>query len=132
LLGGFVKQRRLGVVTGAETGFLLSRDPDTVRAPDVAFVAQHRVPAEEPVGFFLGAPDLAVEVLSPSDRQGEVQQKVKHWLQAGSGEVWVVQPDQRSVSIYASDGSSATFTGADLLASRLWPALEVRASELFE
>ena len=71
-LACFVKEHSLGVVTGAETGFLIGRDPDTVRAPDVAFVRAKRVPATPTTGFFEGAPDLAVEVLSPNDRASEL------------------------------------------------------------
>ena len=71
------------VVTGAETGFWISHNPDTVRAPDAAFVCFARVPAEATPDFFDGAPDLAVEVLSPNDRAGEVLAKVQQWLAAG-------------------------------------------------
>src|SRR3972149_1026687 len=68
----FVSGKGLGVVLGAETGFRIARDPDTVRAPDVAFVRSDRVPAAPLSGFFPGAPDLAVEILSPDDRASEV------------------------------------------------------------
>src|SRR5258706_2691268 len=81
-LAQFVRERALGVVFAAETGFLIRRQPDTVRAPDVAFVSSARQSAAE--GFFPGAPDLAVEVVSPSDSFVEVEEKVLEWLGAGS------------------------------------------------
>ncbi|MHC4402216.1 MAG: Uma2 family endonuclease [Planctomycetota bacterium] len=100
LLTGYVRRHALGVVTGAETGFLLARDPDTVRAPDVAFVRADRLPETEPEAFFDGPPDLAVEVLSPSDRASEVLQKVQDWLSAGAGAVWIVDPRTRTATVY--------------------------------
>ncbi|HEV8061926.1 MAG TPA: Uma2 family endonuclease [Gemmataceae bacterium] len=83
-LGSFVKENDLGVVSAAETGFLLATNPDTVRAPDVAFVARERLePVRKLAGFFPGAPDLAVEVISPGDTYSEVEDKVQAWLHAG-------------------------------------------------
>ena len=100
-LAVFVKQRSLGRVFGAETGFRIGHDPDTVRA-DVAFVTAMRVGVELPPGFFPGPPDLAVEVLSPDDRAGEVLAKVQDWLDAGCRAVWVVDPRTRTVTVYRS------------------------------
>ncbi len=96
----------LGDVLAAETGFRLQRSPDTVRAPDVAFVAWDRRPTST-TGFAELAPDLAVEVLSPSDRPGEVLAKVADWLSAGSTLVWVIDPDRRLVGVYRADGSAS-------------------------
>jgi Uma2 family endonuclease len=98
-LAAFVKSKGLGTVFAAETGFLLSRDPDTVRAPDVAFVRKGRV-ATPPRGYYPGAPDLAVEVVSPDDRSGEVEGKVEDWLGAGTRAVWVVDPASRTVAVH--------------------------------
>ncbi|MBL0171074.1 MAG: Uma2 family endonuclease [Gemmatimonadaceae bacterium] len=95
----------LGEVLAAETGFTLQRSPDTVRAPDVAFVSWDRRPTSTG-GFAELAPDLAVEVLSPRDRPGEVLAKVADWLTAGSTLVWVVDPDRRQVRVYRADGSA--------------------------
>jgi Uma2 family endonuclease len=103
LIWNHVKAAKLGIVFGAEGGFLIARDPDTVRAPDIAFVRQERVPADGiPQGYWPGAPDLAVEVLSPGDRVSEVDAKVRDWLAAGTLLVWVVNPRWRSVTIYRS------------------------------
>ena len=103
-LGTHVERTDAGVVLAAETGFRLESDPDTVRAPDVAFVARDRIP-EAPQGFPALAPDLAVEVLSPDDRPGEVLAKVADWLDAGAKLVWVVDPARRLARVYRSDGS---------------------------
>ena len=104
-LAAHVDQSEAGVVLAAETGFKLESDPDTVRAPDVAFVARERAPIESTRGFPGLAPDLAVEVLSPDDRPGEVLAKVGDWLSAGTKLVWVVDPARRLARVYRSDGS---------------------------
>jgi Uma2 family endonuclease len=103
LLGSFIRQNGLGRVFGAETGFLLRRDPDTVRAPDFAFIANEHLPRAKPSeAFWPGAPDLAVEVLSPGDTAGEVAEKIEEWLTAGCAAVWVVDPKLQTVTIYRS------------------------------
>src|SRR5204863_137465 len=85
----------------AETGFTLSRGPDTVRAPDIAFVRRERLPDPIPVGFPDLAPDLVVEVLSPGERAGEILAKVADWLSAGTRLVWVVDPERRLARVVA-------------------------------
>ena len=112
----YVRANRLGRVFAAETGFLLRRDPDTIRAPDAAFVTQDRLPEEGlPTGYFEGAPDLAVEVLSPDDRPRDVRQKANDWLQAGSRLVWVIDPGTRSVTVYSSPEAFQELTEDDSL-----------------
>ena len=102
-LGSHVQQHKLGVVFGAETGFLLSRQPDTVRAPDIAFIAHENLPSVEPnEAYWPGAPDLAVEVRSPRDTSAAVAEKVEAWLAAGCRLVWVVDPQQLTVTIHRS------------------------------
>lgn len=103
LLGSYIRTNRLGRVFGAETGFLLSRDPDTVRAPDLAFISKEHLPSTDPTeAFWPGAPDVAVEVLSPGDRTGEVDEKIDAWLNAGCRVVWIVNPELETVTIYRS------------------------------
>ena len=114
-LQSHVSTQELGVVYAAETGFVLARDPDTVRAADVAFVTTERLPEPEPTGFAELAPDLVVEVLSPDDRPGEVLAKVGDWLSAGTRLVWVVDPSQRQIRVYREDGSQGTVGGSDAL-----------------
>jgi len=104
-LARHVERAAAGQVFAAETGFTLARDPDTVRAPDIAFVRRDRLPERVPQGFAELAPDLVVEVLSPDDRPGEVLAKVADWLSAGTRLVWVVEPLRRLARVYRSDGS---------------------------
>ena len=117
----FVRERNLGRVLAPETVFKLFSDPDTVRAPDVAFARHERIPDPIPLGFAPFAPDLAVEVLSPDDRPGAVLDKIADWLQAGTHLVWIIDHDRRQARIHRSDGSlsvvgeSGTLDGEDLL-----------------
>jgi Uma2 family endonuclease len=94
-----VRTHGLGEVYTAETGYVLAQNPDTVRAPDVSFVSRDRLAAlGDPERYGLGAPDLAVEVLSPNDRPGEVAKKVADWLASGTRLLWVADPRRRSVT----------------------------------
>jgi len=110
-----VQARGLGRVFAAETGFTLARKPDTVRAPDVAFISTARLPDPPPRGFAELAPDLAVEVLSPDDRPGEVLAKVADWLNAGARLVWVVDPVRVLARVYRADGSESILGETDAL-----------------
>ena len=116
-LGQPVKEKALGVVLGAGTGFHIGHDPDTVRAPDVAFIRADRVPPDLPSGFFPGPPDLAVEVLSPDDRASRVLAKVHDWLAAGCRAVWVVDPEAQTVSVYRSEGEKVVWDVSDELSA---------------
>src|SRR6266576_2584246 len=111
-IGNHVHAHGLGAVYAAETGFTLARRPDSVRAPDVAFVRRERLPDPEPTGFPDLAPDLVVEVVSPGDRAGEILAKVADWLSAGTRLVWVVDPERRLARVYRADGSE-TIVPAD-------------------
>jgi Uma2 family endonuclease len=121
----------LGTVTGAETGFQIEQAPDTVRAPDVGFVAKDRLPAEEPTGFFAGAPNLAVEVLSPHDRAGEVMRKVQEWLAHGCHEVWVADPETETLTVHHAGGESRTLSSNQTVCSQTIPGFEMRIDALF-
>ncbi len=115
-LDGHVRANNLGVVCGAETGFWLSRDPDTVRAPDAAFISRERVEAAgDTGGYWPGAPDLAVEVVSRHDLYTEVEDKVAAWLEAGTRMVIVVNPRRRTATVHRSLTESATLTERDTL-----------------
>lgn len=114
-LAVYVKHVGAGAVFAAETGFKLESNPDTVRAPDAAFVARERVPPRGASGFAALAPDLVVEVLSPDDRPGEVLAKVADWLSAGTRLVWVVDPERRVARVYREDGSETVITERETL-----------------
>ena len=109
-LRAYVKDSDAGTVLAAETGFKLQTDPDTVRAPDVAFVSRGREPPPHATGFADLAPDLVAEVLSPDDRPGEILAKVADWLSAGTRLVWVVDPLRRVVRVYRQGGSETIVT----------------------
>lgn len=131
LVDSHVTTHQLGDALGAETGFRLSSNPDTVRAPDVAFVSRERLPdIAPPRGYGLGAPDLVAEVVSPGDTYGEVEEKVLDWLRAGTRLVWVVDPRTRTVAVHEASGkisiATEVLTGGDVL-----PGFECRVSELF-
>ena len=127
------RDRKWGTVFAAETGFLLRRDPDTVRAPDVAFVSSERLGTDEaPAGFLKMAPDLAVEVVSPSDSAAAVQSKVEDWLGAGTRLVWVVYPDTRSVTVYRSLNEAEVLSEPDALdGAPVLPDFALPVSDLF-
>jgi Uma2 family endonuclease len=102
-----VRAGNLGRVL-AETGFVLATNPDTVRGPDISFVRRERVPDPIPRGFARFSPDLAIEVLSPDDRPGNVLEKVGDYLKAGTLLIWVIDPDRRQARVYRADGTICT------------------------
>ncbi len=133
LLANFVLEHDLGHVAGAETGFLLSRDPDTVRAPDIAFVKKERVvPGDLPKSYWPGAPDMAVEVMSPDDTIKSVDAKAAAWLAAGTHEVWVVHPRWRTITVYGLAAQTRTWTADEFLESpELLPSFRFRVGDVF-
>ena len=115
-----------------ETGYTLRTGPDTVRGPDVSFVLQPRVEGRGS-GFPVGAPDIAVEVVSPSNTAAEVARKVAEYLAAGSQRVWVIYPAARRVVIHRADGSVLSYGGDDVIADEeLLPGFSLPLSEIFE
>lgn len=133
LLQMHVREHDLGMMFGAETGFRLTRSPDTVRAPDIAFIAKERLPEVMPQeSFWPGAPSLAVEVLSPEDRTGEVDEKIDAWLNAGCDAVWIVDPKLQTVTIYQSQRAVTTFlVGQALEGGELLHGFTCAVDELF-
>lgn len=126
-----VEAHGLGRVFAAETGFTITRNPDTVRAPDVAFISTARLPDPPPRGFAELAPDLAVEVLSPDDRPGEVLAKVGDWLSGGARVVWVVDPIGVIARVYRADGSESILSETDVLrGEEVLPGFEYELSAI--
>jgi Uma2 family endonuclease len=116
LLYAHVHEHGLGATVAAETGFLLASDPDTVRAPDAAFVSRERAEAVGPTDrYWPGAPDLAIEVVSPTDRHSEVEAKALDWLAAGAGAVVVLDPPLRTATIYRSRSDIRIVAGDEAL-----------------
>jgi Uma2 family endonuclease len=116
LLGSHVLASRLGAAYVCGTGFLITSDPDTVRAPDIAFVSRKRLDEVGDVeGYWPGAPDLVVEVISPGDTYTEVEEKVLEWLEAGARMVVVVNPRKHAVTVYRSLTDIVVLTESDTL-----------------
>lgn len=132
ILDAFVEKHDLGIVFGAETGFIIEQ-PDLVRAPDASFVRKDRLAAGLPErGYFDGVPDLAVEVVSPGDRKREVSEKVNMWLAAGTTSCWVADPKTKTLTICRTGIKPITLTIADKLTDEpTLPDLELAIEEVF-
>ena len=130
LLYNHVKANNLGLVVG-ESGFHLETGPDTVVGPDVAFITHERVGTEKDC-FYPGAPDLAVEVLLPSDRRGKVERKTALYLELGTRSVWNVNPRKRTVEVFHADGNRWLFHEDDELVDDTVPGFRVPVSTMFE
>lgn len=132
-LGLHVEKHGLGATFSSETGFLLTAKPDTVRAPDVAFVKAPRLGiAAGRTGYWPGAPDLAVEVISPGDSYSEVLAKANQWLEHGGQQVWLVVPRVQQVAIHRTENRIEMFSmGQTLSASDLLPGFELALADIF-
>ncbi len=139
LLGSHVRAAGSGVTLGAETGFILARDPDTVRAPDAAFVSKARADAiGTTFGFWPGgAPDLAIEVVSPEDSRRYLREKASNWLAAGAIAVVVLDPRDCSATVYRDRQDACVFTaasaagGAEIDLSDAVPGWRVAVADFF-
>ncbi len=132
LLLSFVEEHELGVVVG-EAGFVVERGPDTVRGPDASFVSAERVSGYRGETFFEGAPDLVVEVLSPSNTRAQMAEKTREYLAAGARLVWNVDPRRKSVAVHAPGAEPRLFgTGERLDGGDVLPGFSVPVRSLFE
>ena len=131
LIANHVRAHKLGRVYTAETGFELFRDPDTVLAPDVAFVSKARLKPRTDK-FAALAPDLAVEVVSPSNTKQEMHEKIALYFQAGTRQVWIVYPKSRAIYVYRAEDDvtilkrDGTLDGGDVL-----PGFSVKVADIF-
>ncbi len=133
-LRNFIKARKLGRLMGSDSGVRLERDPDTVREPDIAFTSAQRMPLGTRIqGYTEVAPDLVVEIKSPSDSRREIHDKARMWLSHGVRLVWVIHPDPRTVDIHRPGRAITTLAiddtldGADVL-----PGFTVALTEVFD
>jgi Uma2 family endonuclease len=133
LLSVHVHATGSGVTLAAETGFILASDPDTVRAPDAAFVSQARVDEVGITERFWpgGAPDLAIEVISPNDRFPYVRAKALNWLEAGASAVLVLDPNARSATVYRPGDDIQSYTEGTLDLSDAVPGWQVAVADFF-
>ena len=133
-IGNHVIENGLGIVTAAETGFILERNPDgrdTVRALDIAFLSRANAPAVLPDHLVDVAPDLAVEVISPSNKVADMHRKIRQLLAAGTALVWIVHPETRTVEVHTRSGATTleeddTLSGGDVL-----PGFEIPVRDIF-
>jgi Uma2 family endonuclease len=126
-------QPPLGVVLVGDPGFWIGKSPDTVRAPDIAFVTRERWPTTDTHRFGAFAPDLAIEIRSPSDRSGAVLFKVGQWLNAGVRIVWVIDPQRRTAQHFDADGAITLLSEHDALsAAPILPDLHIPLSPLWQ
>lgn len=135
-IAAFVEEHELGEVYAAETGFVLARNPDTVRAPDISFVKRERLPASNDPNdedrFLELAPDLAVEVISPSNSARDISDKVINYLDAGTLMVWVIEPRRRILTAYAADRTARIFREGDILdGGDILPGFQLPLAEVF-
>lgn len=133
-LRAYVRKKHLGAVPAAETGYRLRTNPDTVRAPDVSFVSKaRREKLGRLKGYFPGAPDLAVEVVSPDDAAELVKSKVKEYFDAGSKLVWIIYPETRDIVVFRSARKSEVVSFEDTLdGGDVLPGFTCPVRELFE
>jgi Uma2 family endonuclease len=127
----FVDENKLGEVFVGETGFLIARDPDTVRGADVAFLTKEHAAQVPPKGYVPFAPDLVVEVVSPDDTWSEVQGKVNEWLAAGARLVWVFDPERKCVDAFTARAHWSLKEGDALTGEDVLPGFSVSVSKFF-
>lgn len=130
----WVGEYKVGKAYAAETGFILSRNPDTVRAPDVAFVASTERAAQQrrKQGFFEGAPDLVVEVMSPGDTEEEVRRKILDFFNAGTRLIWIISPRTETVTVYQSLSEVRVLTSEETLdGGTVLPGFTLPVQEIF-
>lgn len=133
-LAQYVENNKLGAVYAAETGFLISTNPDTVRAPDVAFISQKRLDdVGRRAGYWPGAPDLAVEVISTGDTYSEVEEKAIEWLEAGALMVLALNPRKRTITVYrALNDITILSENAIFDLDDIVPGFKVAVKDIFE
>jgi Uma2 family endonuclease len=131
-LAQFVWDHDLGDVYD-HSGWHVTVNPDTVLGPDVAFVSKQRLQESGDVqGYWPGPPDLAVEVLSPSDRPYRVKPRISNWFGYGVKQLWIVNPKDRTVTVYRSLSDATTFSGDDYLeAPDLFPGFRLSLDRIF-
>ena len=134
LIANHVDAKDLGVVTAAETGFVLERNPhgrDTVRGLDIAFVSKSRVPESLEYTWYETGPDLAVEVISPNNRAGDIHLKVMQLLNAGTRLIWLIYPESRTIVTHTATGANTLYESDTLSGGDVLPGFEIRVGDIF-
>jgi len=133
-VGQYVLEGNLGRVATGDTGFILERNPggrDTVRGMDLAFISRSKAPAPLPSAFVEFAPDLAVEVILPSNDAADIRLKIRQLLDAGTTLIWIVYPELRIVDVHTRDGASTLEAGDALSGGDVLPGFEIPVREIF-
>ena len=130
----FIKPRRLGRVTGSDSGILLERSPDTVREPDIAFFSADKIPPGVRIrGYYQVPPDIVVEIASPTDTLAAINDKALMWLRYGARLAWTLHPDHRRVDIHTPDGAVRSLTDGDTLTGGdVLPGFACPISDIFD
>ena len=130
----FVRTQNLGVVMAGEVGVFTTRNPDTVRAPDVLFLSHERDARRvRRQGFLDVAPELTVEILSPTDRPDQMRRKLEEYFAAGVLQVWVIDPASRTVHVDRGRGEPQPLaTGAVLTGGHVLPGFRLPVDDIFE
>ena len=115
LVGGFVNDKEVGLCMIGEVGVYVRRNPDRVRGADLAFWSNAKLPDGPPPGFVEVAPDLVVEILSPTDRWVDMRQKIEDYFSIGVSTLWIVDPDEETVYVYRSPSSRTALRSGDTL-----------------
>jgi Uma2 family endonuclease len=132
-LRDFVRKRQLGRVVGGEVGIYTRREPDRVRAADIAFVSRERLADKSLKGFFKVAPELVVEIISPTDRWQNMRDKLEEYFAIGVHRVWIVEPDSRDVLVYSASTEMRKFGEGDMLMGEgVLDGFTLAIAELFE
>ena len=133
-LAEFVWRNNLGEAYAAETGFLLTSNPDTVLAPDAAFISEeHARRGRDRKGYWPGPPDIAVEVLSPSETGPKARKKIEEWLGYGTKQVWIVNPKKQTLTVHWASGESKTFSSEEIFeADELLRGFSVAVADIFK
>ncbi len=133
-IGQYVLEKELGRITTGDAGFVLERRPDgrdTARGPDLAFISKAKAPAPLPSSLLEYAPDLAVEVISPSNEAADIHFKIRQFLAAGTALVWIVYPATQTVEVHSSSGA-ITLEADDMLSGGdVLPGFEVPVRAIF-
>jgi Uma2 family endonuclease len=134
LIMDHVLRHDLGYVYSSSTGFIVARSPDSVLSPDVGFISRDRIPDEgEEQHFLATVPDLAIEVLSPSNRPGEMRRKARMYLAAGVKMIWIVDPQKQTVAIWAPDTPERVLTSDEIVdGSDVLPGFQIRVADLLK
>ena len=132
VIGPYVRSRRLGRYYGSEIGFWIEHGPDTVRAPDGAFVRAERLPKGRNKGFVHGPPDLAIEILSPSDRRKRAVDKCSMWVTTGATMAVLIDPDRRIATVFTANAERELRAGKKLTFGELIPGLSIPLAAIFQ